>query len=626
MVNITKLLVIVIVFATALHAKPIKYTATFDDVKVMYPAVSTKTTCTIKVDLNDGLVNNLTSCDVNEISVYNKDSMWLGNLDGISAYGDARYQDYDTERYQGKGKYIRADYVFESEDASESNAWRISCPKGMIKYIETDIEWGPAYTCKTPYKCGPIGYATDSITCERLPDNAHRNKTTGFTCNKGYVWHDGYCEEKSHCKKDEIYDETTNSCRIHPKFAHWVNEIDYEWECDDGYVVQNNTCEKQMTCDSASRYYADNNTCVTLPEFAYWNDSISTEWSCNHGYVLYGGECVEKATCSSEQRYNEQANSCVDPYPNSRWVGDDGNYVCIDGYVDMDYGNCEKKADCEHYNSATNSCYEKPNNSHWVYSTGSSWACDYGYHESYNECIKCLGDAQYDPSSRECVEKPNNSHWIFEGRWACDDDFVEMNGYCEEKADCGLFEEYNSYNNTCISNPINLTDHVRDFMEYVHFTHDIGMDVGLGSFKDNYDESQVLINIGMDYNIGINIGSDNVKVRLQGSVAFLYTLLDYSTSEYSYTDESIMALLGLYGFNVGIDLWKITLAYSYLFVAQSELDNISFNNALHKIRAGFMLNEHWDAHLSVIPNLIKSTSIMKTYTNTWYHIGMTYRF
>lgn len=615
-----KTLLLILLMPFILMANVITHQETFNDVKVISPAKSTQTTCKTRVDLSEGLVDNTNGCDIEEIYVYNKNRMWIGSLDGVEGGYHRRYTDYDADRYKGKGTQIDILYSFTSQDADPSNRWRISCPKGMIAYIEYDHYW-----CKKPFSCSNGMYAIDSLECEELPSDAHRNSTIGYSCNKGYVMRNGYCEQKVTCGVNDAYDKTENKCLGRPDNSHWIKNT-LEWECDDGYVFQNDACEKILKCDSASRYYADNNTCVSLPEFAYWNDSISTEWSCNPGYVLYGGECVEKATCSSEQRYNESANNCVDPYPNSRWIGDDGNYVCNDGYVDMDYGNCEKKADCEHYNSATNSCYEKPNNSHWVYNTGSSWACDYGFHESYNECIKCLGDAQYDPSSRECVEKPNNSHWIFEGRWACDDEFIEINGYCEEIASCGLFEEYNSYDNTCISNPINLADHFRDFMEYVHFTHDIGMDVGLGSFKDNYDESQVLINIGMDYNIGINIGSDNVKVRLQGSVAFLYTLLDYSTSEFSYTDESIMALLGLYGFNVGLDLWKITLAYSYLFVAQSELDNISFNNALHKIRAGFMINEHWDAHLAVIPNLIKSTSIMKTYNNTWYHLGMTYRF
>lgn len=601
--------------------KVITFTETFDYVKTIWPAKSNQYHCKTRVDLNEGLIGN-EACKVDYIEVYNKDKMWIGSLPGVDAYDNIRYTDYDTDRYKGKGKSVYVAYDFSSNDASDDNSWAVSCPNGMVKYIDNVY-----YRCKKPYNCDADMYAIDEISCSSLPDNAHRNKKSGYSCNNGYVMlNNGYCEEKAKCSENELYDEKENTCHSRPENSHFIKNS-FDWECNVGYVQQGYVCEEIVKCDTATRYNADNNTCVELPDFAEWVDSISSEWTCNTGYIRFGNGCVVKAICSWEQRYDENLNSCIDPYPNSRWTGVNDYYVCDGGYVDMGNGNCEEKADCDHYNDATNSCYEKPTNSHWAYSTGSEWECDDGFHEGYNECIKCSGDAQYDPSSRECVEKPNNSHWIFEGRWMCDDEFVEMNGYCEEIASCGFFEEYNSYNNTCISKPLNLTDHVRDFMEYVHFTHDMGMDVGVGSFKDNYDESQVLINIGMDYNIGISIGSDNVKVRLQGSVAFLYTLLDYSAPDtYYHTNESIMALLGLYGFNVGLDLWKITLAYSYLFVAQSELDNISFNKALHKIRAGFMLNEHWDAHLAVIPNLIKSTSIMKTYNNTWYHIGMTYRF
>ena len=574
-----KPLLLILLIPFIVMAKVVTYQETFDDVKVIPPAKSTQTICKTRVDLSAGLVDNSHGCDIEEIAVYNKNRMWIGSLGSVDAWSHLRYADYDVERYKGKGNQIEIDYSFTPQNADPSNRWRVSCPKGMIAYI-----WGEYYSCKKPFTCSNGMYAIDSVECEELPSDAHRNATIGYSCNKGYVMHNGYCEKRITCGVNEAYDKIENTCLERPDNSHWIKNT-LEWECDDGYVLQHDACEKILKCDSASRYYAENNTCVALPEFAYWNDSISTDWTCTTGYVPYGGECVEKATCSSEQRYNEDANSCVDPYPNSIWVGDYGNYVCNDGYVDLGDGQCEEKADCldAHYNKENNSCYEKPANSHWAYTFGEAWECD--------------------------------------------DGFVEMNGQCEEKVDCGLFDEYDSYNNTCISKLRNLTDHFSNIIEYVHFTNEIGMDVGLLFYKDNYDESQVLINTGMDYNIGISIGSENLKVKLQGSVAFLSTILDYSESDDSFADnETIMSLLGLYGFNVGVDLWKITLGYSYLFVIQRDLDNISFNNTLHKIRVGFMLNEHWVPHLTVIPNLIKSTTIMKQSTNVCYNIGITYRF
>lgn len=597
----TPILILLIPFIVM--AKVITYQETFDDVKVIPPAKSTQTICKTRVDLSEGLVDNSRGCDIKEINVYNKNRMWVGSLDGVEEGFHKRYADYDVKRYKGKGTQIEIDYSFTSQDASPSNRWMVSCPKGMFAYIDSDY-----YYCKKPFTCYNGMYAIDSLECEELPYGAHRNATTGYSCNKGYVMRsEGYCEEKATCGATDAYDKTDNSCHERPDNSHWIKNT-LEWECNNGYVLQGDACEKKLKCDSASRYYAEYNTCVALPEFSHWNDSESSDWTCDTGYVLSGDGCVEKATCSSEQRYDESENSCVDPYPNSIWVGDYGNYVCNDGYVDLGDGQCEEKADCldAHYNKENNSCYEKPANSHWAYTSGSTWVCDEGFVEINEYCeekVSCGVFERYNETNNTCVNKPSHSHWVSDWEYECDDGYtVDDSGECYDM-------------------------HPIIFRDYVHFTNEIGMDVGLGFYKDNYDESQVLINTGMDYNIGISIGFENVKVKLHGSVAFLSTILDYSEADDSFADnETIMALLWLYGFNVGFDLWKITLGYSYLFVIQSDLDNISFNNTLHKIRVGFMLNEHWVPHLTVIPNLIKSTTIMKQSHNVCYNIGITYRF
>lgn len=586
MANIIKLFMTVIVVASAVQAKPVKYTEKFDDVKVIYPAVSTKTECTIKVDINEGLVNNLTSCDVIEISIYNKDSMWLGNIDGISAYGDARYQDYDTERYKGKGKYIRATYSFESEDASESNAWRVSCPKGMIMYIDHDDEWGDYYTCKTPYHCGRTGYATDSIHCERLPDNAHRNKTSGFSCNKGYVWNYGYCEEKAKCEKTERYDSENNICVALPDNAQWIEDTP-QYECNIGYVLQNYNCVMKEICVDDTRYVETTNSCLDLPNNAEWSDSNSADWNCKDNYVFHNGECEEKAICGYDLRYDENNNTCVAPYSHSSWTGNGKEYVCDDGYVDMGGGICDEKPECfGHYNAINNSCYEKPTNSHWI--------------DNYS------------------------------GLFQCDNGFVQIDGQCEDYSQYTYdvkpsytYEVMPSYRYNTRS-----TSSRRDFIDNFHFRHDIGMDVGVGSAKDNLDNPQPILTIGADYNAGFMFGSDNVSVRGQGAIGLVSTFIDYYKPDVysSGVPESIMALLLLYGVNIGIDLWKVSIDYSYLFVLQGELDNIKFSDAVHKIRLGANLNEHWNIHLAILPHLVNEAKVLKEYDATIYHIGFTYRF
>lgn len=646
MVGIKKIFIAIVAVVAGTNAAVLTRQETFNDVKVISPAKSTQTTCKTRVDLSEGLVDNTLGCDIEKILVFNKNRMWIGTLHGVEAGYHSRYNDYDVDRYKGKGYQISIVYAFTPQNADPSNRWMVSCPKGMTAYIEDDY-----YRCTKPFECPAGMYAVDSLECAELQEGAHRNSTIGFSCNKGYFMNaDGFCIEKAICGKNEAYDKTENTCIERPEHSHWIKNS-LEWECDGGYVMQGDICEEIIKCDSESRYYAATNTCVVLPEFAYWNDSVSTEWTCNTGYVLNGAGCEEKAVCSSEQRYDASTNICVDPFPNSRWTGWQDGYACNTGYVDLGYGKCVKKVDCAHYNADDNSCYEKPEHSHWLYSWGNAWECDAGFHQGSNVCFQCSDETQFDSDVGECVAKPSNSHWISEGKWSCDDGFVKMNEFCEEKASCGWRERYDSDNNTCVTkpshshwiaewdyecdngyaldyngecydtNPINL-------MDYTHFTHDIGMDFGGGSFKDNYDETQPLMNIGLDYNAGVKLGVENFNVRIQGAVALLYTTFEYthnSGSSYFTQTETISAVLALLGLNVGLDLWRLAFDYSCFYVEQGDLDNIKYSSALHKIRIGAKISEHWKIHLAVIPNLISSTTVMKSYDNTWFHLGMTYR-
>lgn len=652
MVSIKKIFIAIVAAVAVVNAAVLTHQATFDDVKVIAPAKSTKTTCKTRVDLSEGLVDNTLGCDIEQILVYNKNRMWIGSLDGVPAGYHSRYNDYDVFRYRGKGHQIKIEYAFTSQDADPSNSWMVSCPKGMIAYIDEDY-----YRCKRKYACPAGMYAIDSIECAELQAGAHRNPTIGFSCNKGYVMHpNGYCIEKPTCEKDEVYDKTENSCLVRPEHSHWIkNSI--EWECNDGYVVQGDSCEEVVRCDSASRYDEATNTCVKLPMHAHWNDSVSNGWTCDIEYIPYGAGCIEKAICSSEQRYDASVNICIDPFPHSRWTGLQNEYTCDAGYVDMGYGSCVKKADCTHYNADDNSCYEKPEHSHWLYSRGNEWECDEGFHHGFSDelrgvCFKCDGETQFDSVTEQCVTKPDNAEWISEGSWECRDGYVNINGHCEEKVSCWFGKRYNEQLNQCVSkpshahwsdsyssgwecdygyyesygecedtNPIHLSD-------YIKFSHSLTYIIGGGDVKDNQNVSTMLFNTALEYGVGLKVGTDFFDVRPQAVLGLLYNEFEYSGKQQygNYLSESVYSTAFVVGINVGIDVWHFTIDYSYLYANREELSNIDFCSTLHQFKVGFSFNEHWNVNITSITQLIEKASILKEYDNTIYNIGVTYVF
>lgn len=649
MASVKKFFIAIMAVVAGTHAAVLTHQETFNDVKVISPAKSTQTTCKTRVDLSEGLVDNTQGCDIEEILVYNKNHMWIGSLGGVEGGYHKRYADYDVDRYKGKGIQIGIVYSFTPQDADPSNRWMVSCPKGMIAYI-----WDEYYSCKKPFTCSNGMYAIDSLECEELPEGAHRNATTGYSCNKGYVMRNGYCEEKATCGVNEAYDKTENTCLERPDNSHWIKNT-LEWECNNGYVLQGDACEKILKCDSASRYYAEYNTCVELPVFAHWNDSVSTDWTCDPGYVLYGAGCAEKAICSSEQRYDESANSCVDPYPNSRWVGDNGNYVCNDGYVDVGYGRCEVKAVCSdyHYDADNNSCYAKPEHSHWLSRYGSEWACDVGFVQIDEHCeVKAECD-HYNSANNSCFEKPDHAHWAEATgeAWICDDGWWSNGNFCEEHVSCGWFERYNADNNTCVSkpshshwttewnyacddgyyetygecvetNPIHLSD-------YTKFFHSLTFIIGCGDVKDKHDVSTTLFNTALEYNIGIRVGTDFFNVRPQAVIGLLSSGFDYSSTHsygYGYLDEIVYSTALVVGLGMGVDIWHFTIDYNYLYAERETLANVDFYSTLHQFKVGYNFNEHWNINIASISQLIKTTNVLKEYDNTIYNIGVSYAF
>ena len=362
-----------------------------------------------------------------------------------------------------------------------------------------------------------------------------------------------------------------------------------------------------MKCDSASRYYAEYNTCVALPEFAHWNDSVwvgdNGNYVCNDGYVDVGyGRCEVKAVCS-DYHYDADNNSCYAKPEHSHWLSRYGSeWACDVGFVQIDE-HCEVKAECDHYNSANNSCFEKPDHAHWAEATGEAWICDDGWWSNGNFCeeqVSCGWFERYNADNNTCVSKPSHSHWTTGWNYACDDGYYETYGECVE------------------TNPIHLSD-------YTKFFHSLTFIIGGGDVKDKHDVSTTLFNSALEYNIGIRVGTEFFNVRPQVVIGLLYSGFDYS-STHSYGYESVYSTALVAGIGVGVDIWHFTIDYNYLYAERETLDNVDFYSTLHQFKVGYNLNEHWNINIASISQLIKTTNVLKEYDNTIYNIGVSYAF
>lgn len=474
--------------------------------------------------------------------------------------------------------------------------------------------------------------------------------------DSGYVWLNkdkNDLSQRPACKaENERYNENTNQCEYKIENSHWVGKS-LEYECNDDYVLINGLCEEIASCKEDERYNEENNSCVSKPENSHWNQDNDIIWTCDNGYVERYGSCEVKKVCNEKQKYVESDNLCENPPYNGSWDYK-GDVVCDEGYVKVGL-LCEQKADCEHWNSEDNTCFEKPIHSHWVYSEGATWECDNGYHSDTENsyCFKCEGETQFNYSTNTCVTKPENSHWSGEGIWHCNEGFFETEYSCEKIKECGFFERYNSYTNECVnkpsdshwmddnstnwecddgyyktysdkcekSNPIDLTN-------YISFAHDLSFGFGAGFGKEQQDNSTPIVNVEAYYNIGAKIGSNEFfKIRTQFSIGLLYTGFEYS-SDYNYIDdvETVNSIAFTFGPNIGFDFWKFSFDYSYVLRYGESLESVTFNNAYSKYKFGFNINEHFNVNVSMISNMISSTSVLNEFDDYMFSLGLTYRF
>lgn len=472
--------------------------------------------------------------------------------------------------------------------------------------------------------------------------------------DSGYIWLNNDKNDLSQrpaCKaENERYNENTNQCEYKIDNSHWIGKS-LEYECNDGYFMANGgLCQEKVSCKEDERYDEENNSCISKPRNSHWNQDNDIIWTCDSGYVKRNESCEVKRVCNENQKYIESTNWCANPPANGSW-NYSGDVVCNEGYVKVGL-LCEQKADCEHWNSENNTCFEKPDNSHWVYSDGSTWECDNGYHSDTEKehCFKCEGETQFNYYTNTCITKPENSHWSGEGIWHCNEGFFETGSWCVEIKKCGFFERYNSYTNECVDKPSdshwtadNSTNWVCDdgyyktyndkcektnpidLTNYISIVHDLSFGFGAGFGKDQEDNSTQIVNVEAYYNIGAKIGNEFFNVRTQFSIGLLYTEFSYNNG-YSYMDGTVNSMAFTYGPNFGFDFWLFSLDYSYIWRFGETLESITFNNAYSKYKFGIDINEHLNGNVTMISNMIKSTSVLNEFDDYMFSLGLTYRF
>ena len=175
------------------------------------------------------------------------------------------------------------------------NAHRIkglgfSCNNGYRRVKKDDV-----VECMKPYGCKETEYAIGKFECMPLPENAHRkaNEKTGYECDEGYdsveIGLFSYCRKPYECKDNE-YSVDKYKCGKLPQNAHRNEEIGFT--CNDGYDEIHDgktiSCEKGYVC-AETEYAVDVKNCAPLPDFATRNEKEG--FSCNEGYALYQGEC-----------------------------------------------------------------------------------------------------------------------------------------------------------------------------------------------------------------------------------------------------------------------------------------------------------------------------------------------
>lgn len=210
------------------------------------------------------------------------------------------------------------------------------CPKGEEFYEGI---------CQKPFNCSEYEYAVDKWNCEMLPDNAHRNKGLGFSCNNGYrrVKKDDVieCMKPYGCKETE-YAIGKFECMPLPENAHRKANEKTGYECDEGYdsveIGLFSYCRKPYECKD-NEYSVDKYKCGKLPQNAHRNEEIG--FTCNDGYdEIHDGETIscEKGYVCAETEYAVDVKNCA-PLPDFATRNEKEGFSCNEGYA-LYQGEC----------------------------------------------------------------------------------------------------------------------------------------------------------------------------------------------------------------------------------------------------------------------------------------------
>lgn len=367
--------------------------SSFDNVYVTDSAVSAKTKCAIRIDIQNRLVD-VDDCNVNRINFYTKDDMWLGDIsrsneeDEPNFDANYSYQDVNFRFDMAVAAYFRVDFAYMTKFATPGNLWMVSCPEDMAKAIDKQ-GYG---ICFKPYQCGLEEYSVDKFSCATLPKNAVRLREDGFACDEDFGWNtdEGYCDGSySKCSGGSVLSQDGRFCTEIPENSRKVSETD--WRCNEGYVAKDGYC-------------------VEIPENAYAVDGYS--WACNDGFAEQDETCKPRVTCTVAQ-YNVSEFECADlPLHAHKVYYGDVPWACNEGFLEYD-GSCRKIAVCTETQYYINefTCGTLPENSHRVYGSGDFWECDEDYIEREGACEV----APPVPTSINIVTAESEIPWVLPG-------------------------------------------------------------------------------------------------------------------------------------------------------------------------------------------------------------------
>lgn len=429
------------------------YEKEYEDVWTYGSAKSTKTKCSVRVDLKNMLVG-VGDCDIEKISFYTRDSMWLGSLTHSLLKSDFEanynYRDISFSFDIKAAAYMQATFNFIRQHATEDNLYKVTCPKGENVSID---EYEMAF-CYKPYTCAKGEYSIDSITCAKLPKNSKRLKKEGFECNAGFSLYKtdslsgevdtAFCYKPYACAKGE-YSIDSIKCATLPAHAQRLKKEGFE--CDAEFSLYKSDslsdeidtafCYKPYACAN-DEYSIDSITCAKLPEHA---SRLQTDgFVCDTGFVAVNIDdsniCEARAMCDSLELYVENSNKCFALPAHAEWITDardSSDFVCDSSYIKNDR-ECLEIVNCSENEYRENfvECKNLPAHAHAL---ENGWECNDGYKKyygDYGECTKVCSQGEYKISDFECAALPAHAH-ASNDYWECDSGYDLVNGACEKQ-------------------------------------------------------------------------------------------------------------------------------------------------------------------------------------------------